>query len=496
MSDRFVQVSNFKWGLDTRRPQLLEFPGALVQCENGFINAGGSVEQRKSFARDNTLFPNNTFGLEASSTGLVTFGSRPLVMSLYQGSVFSNSVSLYATINAQLSPGELVTLTNMSAPFDFLEGQTVIVTSTSGTRFSFNFLHGDIIPPVAITGTATFNMQLPVGDSYMALLHPLASNPSIYNPNHYDISMTMTGVVSCNYNGNVFAVAQFALGDVFFYYNGTLIPDSKTGKVVTYDDPNSLAQQVALSLNAITGWSATVTAVSANESYVTVTTPSGVTYISVVSNTWDGTITDTVSYSENTPSQAYQAAVASFGISTNGNAGDTVTVSAFSDAAGTVPVLLCSNVPCGSSTGATADNVALAINANSSITGYSATSVVASGHGNVFITAPASFGAVTFNITVTGTGTLAFVASAGAPSLTATVPGSVQGIIPFGGPGTKTVVSAQVTAKVSGGTAPYTYAWAEAATGSGGGIVIKQPTKQTTTFQKALDQATSASGSF
>ena len=52
MSDRFVMSANFKYGLDTRRAALLELPGAMIQCQNGFVNSGGGVEQRMSFAKN------------------------------------------------------------------------------------------------------------------------------------------------------------------------------------------------------------------------------------------------------------------------------------------------------------------------------------------------------------------------------------------------------------------------------------------------------------
>lgn len=75
MSDRFIQVTNFRFGLDTRRSELLEGSSALVQCQDAHINAGGEVEQRRSFVKTATSFPVDVFGLEVTQSGLVTFGS-------------------------------------------------------------------------------------------------------------------------------------------------------------------------------------------------------------------------------------------------------------------------------------------------------------------------------------------------------------------------------------------------------------------------------------
>src|SRR5438093_8506849 len=74
MPDKFFQVANFKYGLDSRRAELSAQPGTLVKCENCHINPGGEIEKRKAFVKDGVLFPINTFGLEVTDLGLVVFG--------------------------------------------------------------------------------------------------------------------------------------------------------------------------------------------------------------------------------------------------------------------------------------------------------------------------------------------------------------------------------------------------------------------------------------
>lgn len=75
MADKYIHLQNFKFGLDARRSELTSQPGTLVKCENAHINHGGEIEKRKGFYKNANTFPTNTFGLEVTSLGLITFGS-------------------------------------------------------------------------------------------------------------------------------------------------------------------------------------------------------------------------------------------------------------------------------------------------------------------------------------------------------------------------------------------------------------------------------------
>lgn len=68
-----IKLKNFKYGLDSRRSELESQPGTLVELENAHINQGGEIEKRKAFVY--TAFPADTFGAQATSLGIVTFGS-------------------------------------------------------------------------------------------------------------------------------------------------------------------------------------------------------------------------------------------------------------------------------------------------------------------------------------------------------------------------------------------------------------------------------------
>lgn len=75
MADKYIYIQNFKFGVDARRSELASQPGTLVKCENAHINHGGEIEKRKGFFKNQYTYPTNTFGLEVTASGMVTFGS-------------------------------------------------------------------------------------------------------------------------------------------------------------------------------------------------------------------------------------------------------------------------------------------------------------------------------------------------------------------------------------------------------------------------------------
>lgn len=82
----YLNVQNFKFGVDSRRSELTSSPGTLLQADNGHVNQGGEFEKRKAFVGlDCTVgsvvagtLPKGTgycFGIEAGTTTFYTFGS-------------------------------------------------------------------------------------------------------------------------------------------------------------------------------------------------------------------------------------------------------------------------------------------------------------------------------------------------------------------------------------------------------------------------------------
>jgi len=70
----FVEIKDFKQGVDTRRDAISGEAGTLIEALNCHITRGGDVESRKKFDPYFTL-PADTFGLHPSNSKLYIFGS-------------------------------------------------------------------------------------------------------------------------------------------------------------------------------------------------------------------------------------------------------------------------------------------------------------------------------------------------------------------------------------------------------------------------------------
>ncbi|SRR6266702_1714527 len=135
MSEKYISLNSFKYGLDGRRDILTTVPGALSQLVNAHINAGGEVEQRMSFAKDATAFPTNTFGLVDTDSGLMTFGSAA-----------SPNASLPTGVTYQQLPAPFPTLVMQSVVFacNYL-GKAFVIASFTNTVTNFIYYNGVLV---------------------------------------------------------------------------------------------------------------------------------------------------------------------------------------------------------------------------------------------------------------------------------------------------------------------------------------------------------------
>lgn len=79
-----VEISDFKYGLNRRRPRVVGIPGSLWSAVNCHISRGGDIEAAKKFVSTYTL-PANSFGLAQISGQLFVFGSLDLAASMPVG---------------------------------------------------------------------------------------------------------------------------------------------------------------------------------------------------------------------------------------------------------------------------------------------------------------------------------------------------------------------------------------------------------------------------
>lgn len=69
----YIAIEDLRAGLDARKGVASALAGSLREALNGHITPGGEFEKRKAFVL--TSLPTGTYGLEATTNGLVTFGS-------------------------------------------------------------------------------------------------------------------------------------------------------------------------------------------------------------------------------------------------------------------------------------------------------------------------------------------------------------------------------------------------------------------------------------
>jgi hypothetical protein len=502
-----ITIQSFKFGVDTRREQLVYQPGTLVDLVNGHINQGGEIEKRKAFVlfSDTGIFDSNgdagVFGIESTDTGLMRFGS--------------------AIVN-----GGAVT-----------QGQPTLASAFPATN------------PILI---------------YQQLQHP-----AVIDGSNYDRTIhRMTAVPSSTtFKGKAFVIAKFADGKTFMYYNGSLIQQSRNGIVLTgRTSLANLGTELAREINAISSWKAvanadtytgetaasvaitgsgtgaTFTATvsggvvssvvigsggtgyavgdlllvrnSTGSGYVvkvltlsttavatvsivyggygsqngldTVLSPVGVTFSPNASESSAAGIQGSLEVDQARPAFAAIGAKTFFTFSAGSSGGITsITGPAKSD--GTGSVTLCGVVNYTTSLSNTAALTVAAINANTLFTGYSATNSGAT----VTVYAPTTWGNVTFSLTITYTGVTVDGSGAVGSSLTVTVsPGTTEKVRL--GTGTATVSQLE-TATGSGGTGPYTYTWTETSGTSG---ISFASTGSSVSFSKSLARATSVTGYF
>jgi hypothetical protein len=97
----YTAISNFRFGLDSRRSELSSAPGSLIEALNGQITQGGTFQKRKAFVA--STMPSGCYGAQPTSNGVYTFGSTATKANLPAPYVYQQithpATDFYATIN-------------------------------------------------------------------------------------------------------------------------------------------------------------------------------------------------------------------------------------------------------------------------------------------------------------------------------------------------------------------------------------------------------------
>jgi len=376
----YLSVADFRYGIDRRRPQHTGVPGTLWDLKNAFISRGGDIVRAKKFVSAYTL-PANTFGLVAAKGQLFVFGSvtaptmPPLVQ--YQrlqagGTRATGTVTIAA---GSSSPGvnkvSALTVNGVSlisAAVDWVTSHDATATALAAAINSYTATSGYTAAAVGAVVTIT------------ALLHGTT-------PNGYVVDATGAGTVTTTdvnmangttaamvrfidahaFAGNVYAIAEFDDGGVYHFYDGDRISDWDS-----ISDSNSSFAQVAEVLARKVGAVDAVDAQVVGEKVIITASVAGTAFTCAGATTDNGTSsTPTATATQLVANVAAVTAVRATGTVTitGGSAGALNTISSVTVNA---VDLLAASVAWISSNPATANALAIAINNNSTTSGYTA----------------------------------------------------------------------------------------------------------------------------
>lgn len=241
----YTILQNFKQGLDTRRSELTSVPGCLVTCENGHVNQGGEIEKRKAYVK--TLLPEDTFGLEAVSTGLVVFGSVARAHTTADRSRVANVATIILLDSPNTPVGINVTISGFTAGAAGYNAVSVLTLPGTGAG---TIVYANVGADEGLTPDAggTINELFPAGYTYQQLPIPSGAD-------------NMTAVVhSCVFNDKCFVIATYNDDKNYEFYDGVLVYNFTDGIVTAaqagHDD--GIAAEIITEINRTAGYTAVV----------------------------------------------------------------------------------------------------------------------------------------------------------------------------------------------------------------------------------------------
>lgn len=510
-------ISGYRYGLDTRKDVLTSQPGTLVTCENAHINTGGELEKRKSFElyKDVLIlddFGNSdvgTFGIENTDAGLVVFGSAYAfgASSPFGAPNLQSALPTGITYQQLLHPAlgifgddydrtiHRITAIPFSENFNgkafaaatFADGNTFLYYDGAIVEHSQNGLVFSALTDLATLATALQRQLVNIG----------------WVPPSGDATADSVDELGVVQNGSYLVKSPQA-----DYFTPIVDETSALGRIgVKNIDQDGIGTQGTKAVAGFKVNALTVTPGAANYNGGGTVAYTGL--VIGATYTWTKGVNDT-SFSSGT---TILAATGSF-------VADATTGNGQGTPAAAVTATLVSNAhykleaPESAEVGAalaelcggtiilvdTATNIAAfiarSVNDLTSVHSYTAISK----DDSVFVYAPASFGNVTFNLTVTGA-----VSAAGPPptDLSGVITPSPLNVTLALAKNRTTTVKGDAKIDASGGTGPYTFLWEEATLGSGNGIIITQfaaneskANNATASFSKSLVPNTTVKGNF
>lgn len=212
-----ILLKNAKFGLDTRRDVLTSQLGTFVTLENCHVNQGGEIEGRRAFVKLGQL-PQSTFGVEALPNGLVTFGSRAVVLRTSSRQLTANVATLTfptrvmpTTTNHDFQVGDSILIAGLGVAG---YNGTFTITGIAATTISYACVAADEALTADVGGTVS--VVILDGFSYQRLRHYRYAlgllQPEVignWNPNVREEPVMTSLVHSCCFGGKTLAIAAF-----------------------------------------------------------------------------------------------------------------------------------------------------------------------------------------------------------------------------------------------------------------------------------------------
>jgi len=260
----YLNIADFKLGLDTRRFSLNSPAGTLRRGVNGHITPGGEFEKRKAFQR--WYLPANCYGLEVTEDGLTVFGSvaegsltAPSQVATTHRARTSNIATLTVASHT-FAVGDTINITAFTGGNTAFNATGQTVTAVTATTVSYANTGADVATAADTLGRIVLNYTLPTGVTYQRLQHPDATADAMSSVIHSTV-----------YNGKAFVVAEFGADGVISFYDSVMVDDLSPGQLaLILADETALAEYIAGLVDATDDYSATSTG-----GVVTITGPAG-----------------------------------------------------------------------------------------------------------------------------------------------------------------------------------------------------------------------------
>jgi len=380
----YLYVGDLKLGMDRRRPQSTGVPGTLWKAENVVINRGGDVERAKKFVSTYTL-PTNTFGMASLNGQLYVFGSATAptmpVHVQYQrlqagGVRATGTVTITAgTASPGVNKVSALTVNSvalLSAAVDWITSHTATATALASAINAYTTTSGYTAAAVGaiVTITAVFHGTTPNGYVVDATGAGDVTTTDVNLAS--GTTATMTRVLDVKSFGDaLYVVAEFNDGTIYHFHDGVRVSDWDT-----ISDTNADYAAVAEALALRVELNAAIHAVAVGNKVIITAAVAGTSF------TCSGAVTD--NGSTTTPTATATQLTANVAAVAEVRATGTVTITAGTASAGVNKIssvtvnaveLLVSAVDWIASHSATANALAIAVNNNSAVSGYTAVAV-------------------------------------------------------------------------------------------------------------------------